>query len=144
MIYVQRQAQAGFTLMELLIAITILAIIGTVGIPAYFGYVERARRGKAETTVRMFKQAIEIYQAQVGKYPQTLKDLVRAPTDPADRRKWQKGGYLGMKKVPSDPWGNKYKYRVTLEAENPYKLYSYGSEKGKNTPKEDWISAWDE
>lgn len=132
----------GFTLMEVMIAIAIVAIIAAVVGPGLFRYLETAKKSNAKSTLRVLEGAITLYQAQVGQIPTNLRDLVKAPREEQLRKKWE-GPYLKQKEIPVDPWGNKYQYRITPQGENPYELYSYGA-KGKGAPKNEWLSVWDE
>lgn len=144
MIIAHKRAKSGFTLIELMIAITILAILSVVVVPNFMKYLESARKSSAQTTLRSLKQAVTMYYAQVGQYPQTLKDLVRRPSNEKAAKKWQSGGYLEKKEIPEDPWGNRYKYSVAKPgSDQAYELYSYGPN-GKGSPKTEWISVWDE
>lgn len=132
-------ARAGFSLIEILIALAIIAIVAGVAVPNYFAYVNRAKLRSAEGMVRAIHQAIITYDSDVHQLPATLKDLVKKP---ANVEGWRSEGYLGNKKdMPNDPWGNKYQYKLTSGAERPYELYSYGP-KGKGAPKQEWIDVW--
>ncbi|MDP3889130.1 MAG: type II secretion system major pseudopilin GspG [bacterium] len=132
----------GFSLIELMIAITIMGILAAIIVPNFMSYLQKARISNTKATIRTFEQAITMYQADMAQYPTALRDLIKQPADEKAAKKWQ-GPYLKKKDVPQDPWGNKYQYRPTPEAENPYELYSYGP-KGKGAPKQEWISVWDE
>ena len=132
----------GFTLMEVMIAIAIVAIIAAVIGPGLFRYLETAKKSNAKSTIRVFEGAITLYQAQVRQFPTNLRDLVKPPREEQLRKRWE-GPYIQQKEIPSDPWGNKYQYRITPQGENPYELYSYGP-KGKGAPKIEWLSVWDE
>ncbi len=142
MTYAKRYARGGFTLMEIMIAIAILAIISAVVGPYFMAYLEKAKKSTAKTTLKGFKSAILLYQADVGQYPTTLKDLIRRPREERLAKKWE-GKYIDKKEVPVDSWGNKYQYKVTPAGANPYELLSYGP-KGKGSPKVEHLSVWDE
>ncbi len=144
MIHVRRFNQRGFTLIEILIAITIVALMAAVvGLPV-FRYVTRASKTAAKSTIKTLKVSIDQFYMQTNQYPRALKDLITRPTtDERIAKKWD-GPYLEQKEVPEDPWGNRYQYKLTPGTQHPYELYSYGSEEGKATPKEQWISVWDE
>jgi general secretion pathway protein G len=141
MTYVQRQAQAGFTLIEILIALAIVIIAGAIVVPYFTGQIESSRKKTAKATVRTMRGLVDQFEADHGKYPTSLKDLVKRPTDEEIARNWTQ--YMQGKDVPKDPWGKSYQYRVTPDEEHPYELYSYGSKQGKNTPRAEWISVWD-
>lgn len=143
MVTINRHARAGFTLMEIMIAIAILAIIAVSVGPLIMQQVEKARRSRVKTDLRAIQSAIDQYDADTAQLPSTLRDLVKKPSDESVSRKWG-GPYLRDKDVPKDPWGKKFIYEITEGQENPYKLLSYGSKKGRGVPESDWISVWDE
>jgi len=82
--------QAGFQLVEVLIALVILAVIGAIAIPSYSGYRERVDFATAKADISMLVQAIEEFSIENGGYPDSLDDI-------------------GRGKMP-DPWGNTYRY----------------------------------
>ncbi len=141
MTYVKRHARAGFTLIEIMIAITIIAIMSAIIVPYYLGYQEKAKKRSTEATLRVFKGSILLYQSHVGQFPAALRDLIRRPREERLAKKWE-GPYIDVKEITRDTWGNKYNYKVTPTGANPYELYSYGS-KGKEAPKVEWLSVWD-
>lgn len=136
-----KHARGGFTLIELMIAITIFAIVSIVVGQNFFGYLERAKVSRANSDLLVLKSAITQYNLAVGKWPSRLKDLVQAPADERDKAKWP-GNFLEKKELPEDPWGNNYVYKVNpAGAEYPYELYSYGKN-GKGSPQGEWINVW--
>lgn len=140
MIYAKK---SGFTLIEILIALFIVAILA--GGVAYYvpGYIDKAKTRRARIDLKVISSGIIEYNVDIGQYPQRLKDLVKQPQDDqAAAGKWQKGGYIqGKKDVPQDPWGNKFQYKLTPGEDHPYELFSYGSG-GKGSPKNEHISVW--
>ncbi|HRN78423.1 MAG TPA: type II secretion system major pseudopilin GspG [Candidatus Dependentiae bacterium] len=130
-----RCTRPGFTLWEVLIAMAIIGGLMAVIVPQLFNYLERSKRDTAKTTLLQFKQAITLYQTDTGRLPDSLRDLIKRPTG-EESANWS-GPYLPKKAVPLDPWGRKFVYKPTPEAENPYELYS----RGKSGKKEDWIYA---
>jgi len=143
MVLIKKQAKSGFSLIELMIAITIMALIGGVAGTYIWNYVKRARVDRAKRDLKGIQNAINLYKMDIKTLPASMRDLVRRPSEPSVAGKWQEGGYLGKdKKVPRDPWGNKYQYRPESEGENPYVLFSYGP-KGRKAPRVERISVWD-
>ena len=141
MTYTERQRRDGFTLIEMLIAVAIMTILGLVIVPYFTGQLENASKKTARATVRTLGGLIDQFEADHGKYPDTLKDLVKKPADEEIARNWTP--YMKGNDVPKDPWKKPYHYRVTPEGQHPYELYSYGSKQGKNTPPAERISVWD-
>lgn len=78
----------GFTLIELLVVMTILGLLLSLSVPRYFGNVEKARESVLRQDLAQMRNAIDNYFADVGRYPESLNELVerkyirRIPTDP--------------------------------------------------------------
>ena len=141
MIDVRKQVRVGFTLIELMIAIAIVAILAMISIPSMLKYREDGRIASVASNLRAFESAITQYNLQFGKWPSRLKDLVQPPSDEKDKAKWT-GSFFKSKELPEDPWGNNYVYKMNpAGSENPYELYSYGKN-GKGAPQNEWISVW--
>ena len=141
MIDARRHARTGFTLIEIMIAIAIVAIISIVVVPNTLKYLEDAKLSRAKSDLLVFKSAITQYNLSIGKFPSRLKDLVQPPADEKDKAKWT-GSFFEKKELPEDPWNNNYQYKVNpAGAEYPYELYSYGKA-GKGAPQGEWISVW--
>ncbi|KPC55125.1 Type II secretion system protein G precursor [Amantichitinum ursilacus] len=107
----QRAAQRGFTLIEILVVITILAILGALIVPKIMDRPNDARVVAAKQDIRSTVQALKLYKLDNGRYPTTeqgLKALVEKPTSQPTPNNWKTGGYL--EKLPKDPWGNDYVY----------------------------------
>ncbi|GGP19468.1 type II secretion system major pseudopilin GspG [Silvimonas iriomotensis] len=104
-------AQRGFTLIEILVVITILAILGALIVPKIMDRPNDARVVAAKQDIRSVVQALKLYKLDNGRYPTTeqgLKALVEKPTATPAPTNWKTGGYL--EKLPKDPWGNDYVY----------------------------------
>ena len=137
-----RHSRDGFTLIEILIAIALVVIMGAIAIPGFLSYLERGRKKATVATLKSVKTNIDVFYSDVGQYPETLKDLIKKPQSEELAAHWD-GPYLSGKNEPVDGWNIRLHYQVVGEGEHPYELYSYGSNKGKATPKEKWINVWD-
>jgi general secretion pathway protein G len=108
-----RRTQAGFSLMELLVALVILALVMGIVAPRVIGYLSRAKSQTAEAQVKNIQGALDLFLIDVGRYPtesEGLKALIEAPAGSAG---WA-GPYLDdSEDVPLDPWGNAYLYTST-------------------------------
>lgn len=130
----------GFSLIELMIAIAILAIIVFVVAPGIFDYLKSAKISATEVTIKTLEGNIKLYQTHVGKYPEKLMDLVRPPSDEKAKKKWR-GPYTEEEKL-DDAFGNRFEYKLTPSGSKvPYFLYSYGPE-GRGSPEAEWIGVW--
>ncbi len=104
----------GFTLLEILVVITIMAIIMAIVVPKFFGHVDRARQVEAQAQIELLGQALDLYRLEKGKYPSNEEGL--SAIQP----------YL-KKELPKDPWGNEYHYKSPGD-HGDYELVSLGAD----------------
>jgi general secretion pathway protein G len=136
----RRYARAGFSLMEIMIAVMILGLVLAMVGPALNNAYKKSQKRTAKASMAGFKTAISEYQREVRQLPVKLDDLIRKPK--GEVKGWE-GPYLEKETMPEDPWGAKFVYKLTPQGgKHPYELYSYGPN-GKGAPKEEWISVWD-
>lgn len=124
----RNRRRSGFTLVEVLLVLVILAILGSLAALSYEAIGRRANRKAAESQVGLFKTPLQMYQMAIGSFPtssQGLKALRSAPSDLPNPAKWD-GPYLD-KDVPLDPWNRPYQY-VSPGTHNPdsYDVWSRG------------------
>lgn len=99
----------AFTLVELLLVITIIGILAAVAVPRFFGRSQDAKIAAAkQTIVGTFGTALDLYEQDVGQYPTADQGLNALITDPGVKN-WR-GPYLKSSAIPSDPWGSPYTY----------------------------------
>lgn len=139
-----RALRRGFTLVEILLALTILGLLVAVAVTKLDGIFGQSQ----EQVARLFvgdsmKTALLRYRMDLGDYPTSaegLKALITAPEDKVDR--W-KGPYIEAKggEAPRDPWGEAYQYRCpgTRNADG-YDLFSKGRDRAPDTA--DDIGNW--
>ncbi len=133
-------AKSGFSLIEIMVAIAIIAILGVGAWQIGSRAMARANKSKAKTTVEMLSTEIVNFNADTGQYPARLRDLVKRPEDEIGK-KWE-GPYVPKEEMLVDPWGNPYRYQVTTGQAHPYELFSFGPN-GREAPKVEHISVWD-
>ena len=118
--------QAGFTLVEMLVVLTIIALIlGLVG-PRVLNYLSESRVKTAKLQIESFGSSLDLFYLDTGRYPTTSEGLNALVQRPTGIEVWN-GPYVKGGKVPSDPWGNPYQYRSPVESA-PYEIVSYGSD----------------
>src|SRR5262245_52074466 len=113
----------GFTLIEILIVVIILGVLASLVVPRLAGRTEEARVAAAHSDIEGgLALALDVYEADNGRYPTQLQDLVSAPST---SRNW-KGPYL-KKGLPRDPWNHSYEYRFPgAQNRGLYDLLSIG------------------
>jgi general secretion pathway protein G len=130
------RTRKGFTLVELLLVLTILGILAAIVVPKFTGRTEQARETAARTQISTFSTALESYEVDTGSYPQSLEDLVQQPRD---AQGW-KGPYL-QGDIPLDPWQHPYIYVCPgKHMTSGFDLYSIGFDGREGT--EDDITNW--
>src|SRR5438128_1061192 len=99
----------GFTLLELLVVVAIIALLVGYVAPRYFGQIGKSEVTTAKAQIDALDKAVQQYRIDTGHYPGAESGLGALVTRPANEPKWN-GPYLG-KNVPLDPWGKPYLYK---------------------------------
>jgi len=116
----------GFTLVEMLVVLTIIALVlGLVG-PRVLNYLGESRTKTAKLQIESFGSALDLFFVDTGRYPTSSEGLNALVQRPNGVEVWN-GPYLKGGRVPSDPWGNAYQYRSPVD-QAPYQIVSYGSD----------------
>ncbi len=115
----------GYTLLELLVVIFILALIIAIAAPKIMGYLESSKRHAAEIQISNIVSALDLYRVDVGNYPTEGEGLKALVESPANVKNWN-GPYLTRRDGIIDPWNRPYLYSLT---DNGLKVvvYSYGA-----------------
>ena len=103
--------QNGFTLIEVMVVVVILAILAALIVPKIMSRPDEARAVAAKQDIATIVQALRLYRLDNTRYPtseQGLGALVARPTVAPAPANWKAGGYL--ERLPKDPWGNPYLY----------------------------------
>ncbi len=111
-----RAVSKGFSLLEIMVTITIMAMImGAVSV-GVMSYLDRAKTKQAGMDIKTIANALDLYKSEFGKYPDGIDSLVKEKI-------------LKEKKVPKDPWGNEYVY-INPGSNNSdgFDLYSFGKD----------------
>ncbi|MEZ5901250.1 MAG: type II secretion system major pseudopilin GspG [Hyphomicrobiaceae bacterium] len=124
------RSDAGFTLLELLVVLGILALLATFVGPAVLRYMGKARTDTARTQISAIASAVELYALDMGKPPATELGLNALVTAPQGVANW-KGPYLKSASGLTDPWGHPYHYRSPGK-NAAYEIFSYGEDNMPN------------
>jgi len=106
----------GFTLIELMIVIAILAILGAFAVNTFKGVIPNANLTAVKTDLKNFSMSLEQFNLQNGRYPSTEEGLQKLVTD----------GLIKSKLL--DPWKNPYQYRYPGKFSEGPEIWSYGAD----------------
>jgi general secretion pathway protein G len=134
--------RSGFTLVEMLLVLVILATLAAVVVPKFAGRSQQAKETAARSQIASFEMALDAFEVDNGYYPagaDGLRELVEAPSDAPEWR----GPYLKKSVIPADPWGNEYTYAYPgKENADGYDLLCLGAD-GREGGDDD-ITNWED
>ncbi len=132
-----KRKNSGFTLLEVMVVVVIIAIMAAAIGPSLLGNIEKASISRAGTDMKSIESMLELYKAENYVYPNTdqgLEALVSKPAgDPAPKN-WRQY----MKKTPIDPWENNYKY-LSPGTHGDFDIYSFGPD---GIQSDDDVNGW--
>lgn len=134
----------GFSLVEILIVIALIAILATVAIGNLGGIFGGQQEKIAQQVVNQgMKLGLTAYKLDVGNYPSSEEGLLALLKSPAGKESRWKGPYLEETQVPLDPWGQPYQYRFpgsrNISGSRGYDIWSLGPD---GTESADDIGNW--
>lgn len=106
-------SQAGVTLIEMLVVVTIIALFAALVAPRMFRQGDAARRTAARAQIQSFMTALGAYKLDTGVFPTTEMGLNALRLKPENVNQWN-GPYLPQD-IPLDPWGRPYLYKYPGE-----------------------------
>ena len=122
------RAEAGFTLVELMVVIVIIGVLATIVALNVLPAAGTARAAAAKADISTLEQALDQYRLDNISYPNAtegLQALLTPPATLAQPARYRQGGYI--KKLPNDPWGRPYQYRVP-GARGAFDIVSLGAD----------------
>lgn len=122
----RRNTQAGVTLIEMLVVVTIIALFAALVAPRMMGKADAARRTAAHAQINSFMTALGSYKLDTGTYPTTEQGLQALRVKPEGVNNWQ-GPYLPQD-IPNDPWGHAYIYKFPGDHGDEPDVTSYGQD----------------
>jgi len=118
----------GFTLIELVLVLTIIAILAGSGIYLLSGNVDVAKETRVQGDINAIATQLQLYEARNSRMPTTeqgIEALVTKPTKEPLPERWT----ALLEEEPKDPWGQPYKYRYPAQkSKKPYDLYTVGKD----------------
>lgn len=132
----------GFTLLELLVVLGIIALLAGIVGPQVMKHMAASKTKAARVQVEDLSAALDMYKLDTGKYPTTEQGLLALVERPEGSKRWN-GSYLRKTKVPKDPWVQDYQYASPGE-HGKFDLYSYGADEKQGGEGEDQdINSWE-
>lgn len=122
----KRDARRGFTLIELMVVILILAILAALIVPKVIGRQADAKRAKAASDISELDSSLQQYRLDNDAYPTSQEGLNALRVAPQGAKNWR-GPYL-EKPIPPDPWGNPYVYQSPGPNGEDFIVESYGKD----------------
>lgn len=132
----------GFTLLELLVVLGIIALLAGIVGPQVMKHMGASKTKAAKVQIEDLSAALDMYKLDVGRYPTQEQGLSALVSRPTDTKRWN-GPYLRKEKVPEDPWMNDYHY-VYPGQHGSFDLFSYGADETEGGDGEDQdINSWE-
>lgn len=122
-------SEDGFTLIEILVVITIIGLLMSLVGPRVLNYLSESKVKAANIQMQSFANSLDLYYLDLGHYPTTAQGLAALVKRPAGETAWN-GPYLAKGYVPNDPWDHPYSYRYTGENGGSYYI-SFRDPSGK-------------
>lgn len=135
-----RMGRAGFTLVELILVITIIGIMASVVAINVRGSTLRAKKNAAKAQIKTFETALSTFDIHMGRYPTSDEGLRALIENPDGGDEWG-GPYLRSRDVPKDPWNNDYIYNPDGSRGIDFDVFSVGPDGQEGT--EDDIGNWE-
>ena len=123
---VRRFAEQGFTLIEMLVVISIIALIMSLVGPRVLNFLGESKVKAARIQIEGLTSALDLYALDTGQYPSNSEGLEALMQRPGSVPSWS-GPYLKGNVVPKDPWGKPYIYRAPGQ-HGAYDILSYGAD----------------
>lgn len=139
------KGRKGLSLLEILIALTILGIAGTFITGKLMQNLAEGRQQSAKIQLQNIKARLEEFRRHCGFYPTTdqgLEALVQKPTSGRECKRYQPGGYIDGGRVPLDPWG--YPFFYESDGRSITTLKSLGANGEPGGEGEDREITWDD
>ena len=123
---VQRLPEHGFTLVEMLVVISIIALIMALVGPRVLNFLTESKVKAAKIQIESLTSALDLYVLDTGRYPSSSEGLEALMQSPGSVASWN-GPYLKGNVIPKDPWGRSYIYRSPGQ-HGAYDILSYGAD----------------
>lgn len=135
----RQPGETGYTLIELLIVLAILALLVGIATPMVLKYLNGAKLTTAHIQVDNLQVALDLFDQDMNRYPTGQEGLQALTADPGDGPGWH-GPYIKTAASLKDPWGHAYNYRFPGQHKD-YDLWSNGPHNGNDSASPE-VSNW--
>ncbi len=134
--------ETGFTLLELLVVLGIIAMLAGIVGPQVMKHMGESKVKAAKVQIEDLASTLDMYKLDLGNYPTSEEGLKALIESPDSAKRWN-GPYLRKSKIPLDPWQNEYKYVFPGE-HGKFDLISLGADGREGGEGEDKdINSWE-
>ena len=125
----QRRGEDGYSLLEVLIVLTIIALVAALVGPRLMSQLDRSKVTAARVQIRALSSSLETMRVDIGRYPTNQEglDLLVHPSAPRGEGDGWQGPYLDSD-VPVDPWGGAYVYQAPRDEGARPRIVSLGAD----------------
>lgn len=123
--------QEGFTLIEILIVLTLLGVIGTFVSGKIFDQLYEGEKRSTKIQMQNIQERLKEFRRHCGQYPTTdqgLEALIQKPTSGRDCKRYNPGGYIDGEVLPLDPWDEEFIYESNGKS---FDIYSMGQDRAE-------------
>ena len=134
-------SESGFTLLELLVVLGIIAMLAGIVGPQVMKHMGESKTKAAKVQIEDLAATLDMYKRDVGNYPSSDEGLKALIETPDSSKRWN-GPYLRKSKIPLDPWQQEYHY-VSPGEHGKFDIYTFGADNKEGGEGEDQdIVSW--
>ena len=138
---IKNDTQSGFTLLELLVVLGIIAMLAGIVGPQVMKHMGESKTKAAKVQIEDLAATLDMYKLDLGSYPTSEEGLNALIESPEGAKRWN-GPYLSKSKIPLDPWQNEYHY-VSPGEHGKFDLFTFGADNKEGGEGEDQdIVSW--
>jgi general secretion pathway protein G len=138
---IKNDTQKGFTLLELLVVLGIIAMLAGIVGPQVMKHMGESKTKAAKVQIEDLAATLDMYKLDLGSYPTSEEGLKALIESPEGAKRWN-GPYLSKSKIPIDPWQNEYHY-VSPGEHGKFDLFTFGADNKEGGEGEDQdIVSW--